>query len=799
MPNQDKNNPTTVNAVIKVGFEGEPTRQTKLIAHAFDNQGNFLASAPVADGEARLSLDQAKARHARVFIAPDVEGDKRKTPTIESLERVHAYQPVWRFDPRSPVLEIPHIPEHTWKHWLHCTCRVRGRVVRPVTVEGTTQDVPVCRARVHICEVDRLSDLILRLPDDVIWRIRDEFFRELERPIRFPIPFPDPPPFSFDPRVLDVSPQNIAEINRATIVESSRGITSGLALRGLNPQPLPPRQDTAISSQLSSPGTIRGFNPQPDPPRLRDLSMVQLNPQPEPPAPLSSMLQLETRIAMASNSSSVVRHTLADNVRLILPYLCIWDWFWVWYSCDEMAMVTVDEQGRFDTTIWYRCFLDQPDLYFWVEYFINGAWTTVYRPSIGCHTYWNYACGSEVTIRVTDPRVLPCDPAPDLSGLQVAIMSIGNTVSMREIQGSAAGSSEGLTTSGEPFGGVLEPHVFFSRTALFNIGITHYRWSYKRLTLSNGTTPVSDTSHAMDRQVIRHFAVIDPVTTDLSFPVDTMGVDPAFPGKDLFRIQPLDPPAPGIDWAAIDAREDSATAFFQTHLLEGGNAELGAGKYELKLELFNPTVSPDNPVNLTAAGVQFKVPTVNAPFGSGPVPTSLPGAEHLILDGSGNLVGFRVVVHVDNNPCEAEIHTVDNPSGSTGLTVDANCGFIEYSPNDSVNAHVSFKARHRHNFATFSFTIYRGSSNFVPEASAAASVGASPVNGFVRNLSSVYAKDISVHTLLTSNKLVGSPDCQKAAFAENLNVWAMATDGWSRLSYLDATGVPKAFALAPLT
>jgi len=178
-----------------------------------------------------------------------------------------------------------------------------------------------------------------------------------------------------------------------------------------------------------------------------------------------------------------------------------------------MAMVTVDEQGRFDTTIWYRCFLDQPDLYFWVEYFINGVWTTVYRPSIGCHTYWNYACGSEVIIRVTDPRVLPCSPAPDLPGRQVAIMSIGNAVSMFEIQGSAAGASEGLTTAGEPFGGVLEPHVSFSRSALIGSGITHYRWSYKRLTLSDGITTLSDTWHAMDRQVIRHFRVIDPATT----------------------------------------------------------------------------------------------------------------------------------------------------------------------------------------------------------------------------------------------------------------------------------------------
>lgn len=785
-----------VDAVIKVGFEGEPTRQTKLIAHAFDNAGNLLASAPVAEGQARLSLDQMQARHARIFIVPDVEGERRKTPTIASLERMRAYEPVWRFNPKSPVTEIPQIPEFVWRHWLYCMCRVRGRVVRPVSVGGTVQDMPVCRARVHICEVDRLPDLILRLPDDVIYRIRDDFFRELERPIRFPIPLPDPPPFEFDPRVVDPSPPNIAEINRATIPEASRGISSGLALRGLNPQPLPPLHEASISSLLSSPGTIRGFNPQPDPPLMRNLSTAEATPLPDPPSVMSSMLPLETRIAMTSSSASVVRQSLVANAQLLLPYLCRWDWFWRWYSCDEMVLVTVDEQGRFDTTIWYRCFLDQPDLYFWVEYFIDGAWTTVYRPSIGCHTYWDYSCGSEVTIRVTDPRVLPCSPPPDLPERQVAIMSIGNGVSLSEIQGSAAGASEGLTTTGEPFGGVLEPHVFFSRSALFSTGITHYKWSYRRLTLSDGTTATSDGWHVMDRQVIRHYAVIDPITTELSFPAAPMGPDPAHPGKDLFKIQPLDPPVADAEWFPLDAREDSATAFFQTHLLAGGNAEAAAGKYELKLELFNPGASTTSPVNLTAAAVQLKVPTVDAPFGAGTVPTTLASAEHLVMDGP-NVVGFRVVVRVDNNPCQAEIYTVDNPSGSTGLTVDANCGFIEYAPNDSVNARVAFKARHPHNFASFLFTIYRGSSIFVPEASAGwASVGASPVNGFVRDSSSVFAKNLTVHTLLTSNKPSG-PDCLKAAFAENLSVQAMATDGWSRLSYLDATGTPKAFALAP--
>jgi hypothetical protein len=796
MADKASKGPNNLDLKFKIPFEGKPEKEIKLTAYAFDAEGNLLSKAPVSGGQAQLSVPPAQARNARIFFAPaEVEG--RGEATLDSLERSRAYEAVWRFDPRNTAYDIAAIPEVDWRFWLWCMCRVRGRVVRPVTIGGSTVDLPVCRARVHICEVDWWPNLILRLPDDIVFRIRDEWLRALQEPIRFPIPLPDPPPFKFDPRVLDPSPINIAEVNRALLPEASRGISSGLAWRALNPQPLPPK--AGIAEGIANPGSIRGFNPQPDPPRVRFErgAELQLNPQPEPPGMQAlSAMSLETRASVMSQSSSIVRSALIDNLAAIRPYICYWDWFWYWYRCDEVGVVDVDEQGRFDTTIWYRCFTDEPDLYFWVEYPIGGVWTTVYRPSIACHTYWNYACGTSVTIRVTDPRVAPCSPPPDLSGLQVAVMSIGNGVSMHEIQGAAAGAAEGLTTAGEPFGGVLEPHVYFSRTALFAIGITHYRWSYRRRTLSDGVTAVSDTWHVMDRNVVRHYAVIDPGTGDLSFPADPMGPDPAFPGKDLFRIQPINTPVGDQEWYPLDAREDTATAFFQTHLLAGGDAEAGAGKYEMKLELFNPTVSADNPVNLTAAGIQLKVASVNAPFGAGTVPTALASAEHLVLDG-GNVVAFRVVVRVDNNPCQAEIYAVNNPPGGTGLTVDINCGFYEYSPNDSVPVRVAFRAIHPHNFGTFSFTIYRGASIFVPEAAASGLLGVGPINGFNRDSSSNYRKDISCHTLLTSNKPLGSPDCQKAAFAENLYVWAMATDGWSTLTYLNASGTPKAFALAP--
>jgi hypothetical protein len=100
---------------------------------------------------------------------------------------------------------------------------------------------------------------------------------------------------------------------------------------------------------------------------------------------------------------------------------------------------------------------------------------------------------------------------------------------------------------------------------------------------------------------------------------------------------------------------------------EGGDALAAAGKYELKLELFD---SLGNRVKLDDAGVLLKIPTIDAPFGPGEVPTTVASDEYRIKE-AGKTIALRLVLHVDNNPCEAEIYTISG----TGLNVNANCGF----------------------------------------------------------------------------------------------------------------------------
>ena len=734
------------------GFEGRPETELTVVAYVFDQRGVLLASAPVKKNQVQIEIKDDGQRPSRLFFAspsPSSSTNRDKSITLDDMERLRAYEPMWSFDPRRSDYELLPIPEIHWKWWLWCSCRVRGTVVRPVDIGGEHHEMPVCHARVHVCEVDRLYLLIPRLPDDIIRRIRDELLELIEIPIPRP-PEPDPPPFRFNAAIRDLSARNVAKMQTAAVALQARSLQAHAQVM-LNPQPLPPKA------------------------MLTDVPFI-------------------LKSGLASASIHIIRQTLLDNLVLIRPYLCYWPWLWPYfYRCDEVAVVDTDSQGRFDTTIWYLCAGDHPDLYFWVEYSIGGVWTTVYHPPIRCNTHWDYACGSEVTIRVTDPRVPWCgDPNP-LPGKQVAVMLIGNGVSMPEIQRASAGVNEGLTLTGEPFGGSLEPHVWFG-DALIASGITHYRWSYRRLTLADGVTASVGSWHAMDKDVVRHYAEVLADST-LTFKPYLLGPDPAFAGQNLFKIRPVSPPLnPGAvssSWAPeVDARENTAGAFFLSHLLDGGNPSTGAGKYELKLELFK---SDGSPVNLSTEGILLKVPTSAGPFGPGTVNTelvahspALPGdmEDRVIRDGAGKIVAFRLVLRVDNNHCEAEIY----PVSVDGHTAD-DCGFTQYHDKTSSNTYVSFKARHPNNFATFSFTIARGSVGVVETASGSVSSNPSTVGGYARSAASVYSNNVPVADLLGT--------CSKAAFAENLHVDALATDGWSTLDYLDADAIPVAFALEP--
>jgi hypothetical protein len=691
---------------IKVPFEGQPPADTSASVFVFDPRGTLVASAPLKGGQAALSVPESLGSAARIVIGPTPQKTD-KPYTLDSLQRLHGYQPALTIDPKAATIEVKPIPQALWKYWQWYLCRIRGKVVK--SINGV--DYPVCNARVRVCEVEPFWLILQKLPDAQLFELRDHVLHALNTPS---VPIPPPRP----------GPRPSAGVQPA--VASAASITAAHAL---------PAQTVA---------------------------------------------------ALSSTSPALIRNALVANINIYRPYLCLWQWWWWLFDrCEEIGTVMTDGQGNFDLDHW-DLDGDDEDLYFSVDYNFGGTWTTVYAPPIPCNIYWDYVCGSDVTIRITDPRVPVCGSDPNLPGKAVALMTIGNDLSPVQID-----ETTGLA-GGAPFGGSVEPHVAFSRSALIGSGITHYRWSYRRMTMSDGTTPSGVPAGSFTHiavPVYRHYAVITGSPPLLSFPTELMGPDPAFPGADLFKIQPS--VGPGDGWYIADARADTASAFFATDALDP-NPDNAAGVYELKLELFRSTGAV---VNFTDEGITPSVATINAPFGSSTVTTAVADAAHVFTSG-GKVVAMRWVLRIDNNVCHGNINDVSVTGGALGP-----CGFYTI-PSQNANVAVSFTASHPHDFATFDFDIARGSSGVISALSADAIVNAASANGYTRS-GTTFTRNYVAHDLFNTVDSGPPPNCDRGAFAEFLYVYAMATDGWSRLAYLDGPrGGPseiglKAFALTP--
>lgn len=698
----------------------------------------------------------------RLLIGPSFDGKREAPPSLHSLQQMDAYEPDWRFEPGRTSYELRPIPEILWPHWPLCFCRVRGRVVKHVTSPGgVVVEAPVCNARVHICEVDRLPFIILRLPDPDIARLRDDLLDLLRQPIPKPkLPIPDPGPLN----EIELGVIETVARRQKTLVGQIAGGRMGDEV-ALNPQPLPPSSSPHLRGELFRPSPL-------------------------------DQLPIEMRSGLISDSMAVVRRALIDNLAIIRPWLCHWPWLHRWfYRCDELRVVMTDGDGRFDTTIWYPCRGDKPDLYFWVEYSIGGTWQTVYRPPIPCHVWWNYPCGTEVTITVTDPRVPGCGSGTEVLGKQIVVKTIGRQVSLGEINRepslaapSADPAKAGTVKPGwihatkeSPFGGTLEPRVDFG-SGLKAAGITHYRWSYRPL----GSVSEFDWA-VIDAPVSRHYRETTPPGAPVVYKSVLIGPAPGVAGY-FVEIDPV-LPAGGEEWEILDEGYDLASAFLNT---EG----LAPGKYELKLELFRKVGGAMVRVDLTAESVGINQIVDPAPLTEGTYVTQPAAHDRLLLDGAGHAVAFRLVVHVDNRECFGTILPVTVAPGEN----DTPCGFLEYSPGAA--ATISFRASHPGNYASFDFDVSRVATP-LPSAGAVGLVEAASVNGFNR-AGGQFSRALPVTTLFTEALPAGQSPCIRAAFGEALHVYALATNGYGRLQQLDAprTADPaqvalRAFALTP--
>lgn len=742
---------TMLDFTVKVRLEQarEEIKLPEVMVHVFDTAGHFLAAAPLPkgeQGEVKLELPSVLVgRTVRVVLGPRAvnereempqwmdklirrEGVQREGLSVATLVRRGGYEKRVRLANEDAILDLVVFP-HDWRTWLLCPCVVRGRLVKRIPLpDGTTQELGVCHACIKIYEVDKISRIILRLPERDLFRLRDDLLRIVEKPAPWPpeilSPFPPPPPKRMSAAVVPMS----------------------------------------MAGPVDSP-----------------LSGNKVRAALEPLAHTTSATQL--------------RNMLLARTEMLEVYICALDWLRYWFHTDLIKCMCTDEQGRFETTIWYRCSGDKPDLYFKAVQCIGGTLHTLYDPGVTCHTRWNYACGTEVVLETDDPAAITCtppDPVEPPPGVSLWVMPWGiGGIRMDQIR------SSGLTdfTDGDgtwvdvPFGGQLGFRLGYSSGIPYATAgkPAYYRWLYNKLTSTGNETEWREFAASVAETVVRHYVDYDLAHPELppTFPAYPLGPQEKN-SMHLYEFKPHQPPALAghkREWPVDGWFADIYAGILQSANLPGGVAN-AAGKYKIKLAVYDK----DGSLIVPGPGTfSFIVPTG---LDSDGVTILTRNADPGEIEGGG----FIFFLHVDNNKCQAEIYET-----SVGGVPAGPCGFISYGGGDDV--HLSFKAYHANGLARFKFTVVRGSAGYMTAGCApvnpgvawanAALVTDTPVNGFSRNTSSIFAKDVDEADIRGG--------CAKAAFGENLYVKALATNGWVRLSGLDASAVPFAFALEPET
>jgi hypothetical protein len=766
---------------FQVSYEQKPELEIPLAGFLFYCNEIFLQSQLVRDNILEFSLKDAThseskvsnidTRQLRVFIAPVSEEDYKNITSLEQLESYKPYEPVLSTDAQGNFNILP-IPSVISRFWPFCTCRVTGKVSKWFHVGSSWEDREICNARVHICDIDTIWYWIYRIPDPIIAKIPSLFLNP-EQIVKFPIPIPDPSPiFEENIQVAKATSQNIF-------------------------------------------GDASTENEQSD--------IIAKLPE----------LSADIKQNLASGNLNLIRETITNYYTTLHPWFCLIPWLWPYfYRCRELAVVYTDASGRFDTNVTYNCFGDKPDIYIWVEYLINGVWTTVYGPPIPCNTLWNYICGSNINVQITDDRVPGncCCDCP-MEGEIVWIRSVGSTSVAHINQPHVLQAPDGqlatydrigltdasaiyddfLTTKDgdfkRPFGGSPSLYMGFG-SDLPNSGIYYYRWSYKQVANAQLGAPATIDTYKplvpIGGSVTKgyEYEYLDS-HGDTQFAPNSVTLGPLTVGgnDNLYIIPPTSP-----DMAPFNAPESNPqwweptynmnTITFDSTQLKNGSTSGGDGLYEFKLELF------DQAGNLLTSlpKATFKTPEYSDSNYSENAPDQL-----LENPTATTADAFNILMRIDNSKCKGGIYKV-KVNGSPASS-DC-CGFVGYKPNGvEATLGLSFLATHPNNFGVFSFGVVRGTCGDVPVADATGMVidstysSLSPVHySYKLNGLGVYHKHFTPAELLGSCYDNGNG---KAAFAETLYVIAMATDGTFRVTANDATYVAPlaypvaAFALEP--
>jgi hypothetical protein len=722
-----QNGERTIALEARALIQERPEELQTVFAYAFSQGGKLLDMQRLdPQGNARLAIPVGReAQMVRLVLGPEL--DKENLTVAEllrrgGLDRHIAMRPNLE---RLPPLVVEISPD-IWRRWISRLCVVNGTLYKRVSSGGIALRLPVCNATVDIYEVDPWRLILPRLPLLELERLRD-ILNGPWPPVRWPIP-PHPP---------EVFVTDLLDDAHADVM--------------LNPQPLPPR-----ALQLEAAGALRAL-----------------------------VLPADLLIA-ARADRPVFERAVVAHLELLRPLLC---WLYpLFVSKTRIATVTTDDCGHFRALIWRSIFdFDQPDLYFTARQRIwPGFWVTIYEPKpVACHTWWNYVCGSEVTLLTSHPLAHACPPCPpvDAPNNWVLFMAIGNT-SVWRIHGvsdtTIAGGAEhdparvGLLDGSRPWGGSLRPRLEFDTSLRSDLGVFYYRVSYKRP--AEPDTAWRPSTEAINRHYTRELGG-DLILEQYPLGPRTVGTTPH-----LVEIPPGLPPVG--QWSIPNAVLDTQSAVIPTTAVAPGVAfdENGVplagdqgGLWQIKVELFNSAGALVDP---EALGIRWRVP--ESTDLSGTIATRDASALGLVNAAQNFMV---ITVRVDNNPTYARI---DAPQVG-GSTAADQCGVMNYSARSQAVT-VPFLALQIGRYAQYDFYVQRGAVS-PPEyrviSTAAASAGTMPAT---IPLSPPGDPLPTVGSLLDS--------CNLAGFTEQLYVAHLGTDGWSRLSQYDSSSA-RAFVLAP--
>ena len=312
-----------------------------------------------------------------------------------------------------------------------------------------------------------------------------------------------------------------------------------------------------------------------------------------------------------------------------------------------------------------------------------------------------------------------------------------------------------------PFGGTVLPRLEFDPVLRGQGRATYYRMSYR----AGESGPFVPLTGSVDRKY-NHLANAELVTSPYNLGPVVVG-PPGQEVTNLFEIPPASPPTGS--WVYPDPPIDLANAICPTAVLPTEIAGGSHGIHQLRVELFDAV---GHRVDLAAEQIAFVVPTVTDPDGT--IHTA-PATDLGLVDQDG----FVMSLHVDNRPTTASL----GPVRLDGAAAD-DCGVFRYLEPAQGSVEVGWTASQPGDFALYSFTLTRATTALTPPTG----------SGRVGPATSPASTAMSVAALLTHGD---GQRCDIAGFAEELRVYAMATDGWSRQSQYDSGPALAAFVLAP--